>query len=197
VVVPSGVGGPERGAAWHAATIARIESAAGVGDHLVRERTMTATVDLAAGFRNPAPWPRSGRLDLRFRLAERLGRVTPRWVLSEQLGAAFVSVSTPATFPAIVYWYSSAVDCFVPSGGSKWAIEAPSLLDATRARGVAPAKVVLAYAWGDMATDLIQPSWALPLLALAKLELKDVLGFLLVVTGVLLGLVSAAFLLLA
>lgn len=99
--------------------------------------------------------------------------------LTDRIGELFVSLSTRETFPAIVYLYSGVVNYFVPSGGSKWAIEAPYLLSAAGALGVAPEKVVLAYAWGDMATDLIQPFWALPLLAVARLEFKDILGFLL------------------
>ncbi|WNG23494.1 short-chain fatty acid transporter [Cystobacter fuscus] len=113
--------------------------------------------------------------------------------LTERIGQLFVSLSTTATFPAIVYLYSGVVNYFVPSGGSKWAIEAPYLLEAARALGVAPEKVVLAYAWGDMATDLIQPFWALPLLAVARLDFKDILGFLLVAFVFYLPLVTLAF----
>ena len=113
--------------------------------------------------------------------------------LTERIGHLFVSLSTTQTFPAIVYLYSGVVNYFVPSGGSKWAIEAPYLLEAARTLGVAPEKVVLAYAWGDMATDLIQPFWALPLLAVARLDFKDILGFLLVAFFVYLPLVTLAF----
>ncbi|WNG14030.1 short-chain fatty acid transporter [Cystobacter fuscus] len=113
--------------------------------------------------------------------------------LTERIGQLFVSLSTTATFPAIVYLYSGVVNYFVPSGGSKWAIEAPYLLEAARTLGVAPEKVVLAYAWGDMATDLIQPFWALPLLAVARLDFKDILGFLLVAFVFYLPLVTLAF----
>lgn len=115
--------------------------------------------------------------------------------LTDRIGDLFISLSTQRTFPVIVYLYSGVVNYFVPSGGSKWAIEAPYLLDAAKSLGVAPAKVVLAYAWGDMATDLIQPFWALPLLSVAKLEFKDILGFLLVAFLAYLPLVTLAFLL--
>ncbi|WP_257457430.1 short-chain fatty acid transporter [Archangium lipolyticum] len=115
--------------------------------------------------------------------------------LTERIGQLFVSVSTPTTFPAIIYLYSGVVNYFVPSGGSKWAIEAPYLLEAAKTLGVGPEKVVMAYAWGDMATDLIQPFWALPLLAVARLDFKDILGFLLVAFFVYLPLVTLAFLL--
>ncbi|HZI10752.1 MAG TPA: TIGR00366 family protein [Myxococcus sp.] len=113
--------------------------------------------------------------------------------LTDRIGDLFVSLSTRETFPAVVYLYSGVVNYFVPSGGSKWAIEAPYLLKAAQQLGVAPEKVVLAYAWGDMATDLIQPFWALPLLAVARLEFKDILGFLLVAFLTYLPLVTLAF----
>ncbi|MBS1150967.1 MAG: atoE [Myxococcaceae bacterium] len=115
--------------------------------------------------------------------------------LTERLGDLFVSASTKETFPALVYLYSGVVNYFVPSGGAKWAIEGPYLLKAAATLQVPPSKVVLAYAWGDMATDLIQPFWALPLLGIAKLEFKDILGFLLLAFFVYFPLVTLAFLL--
>ncbi|HZI07704.1 MAG TPA: TIGR00366 family protein, partial [Archangium sp.] len=110
--------------------------------------------------------------------------------LTDRIGDLFVSLSTRETFPAVVYLYSGVVNYFVPSGGSKWAIEAPYLLKAAQQLGVAPEKVVLAYAWGDMATDLIQPFWALPLLAVAGLGVRDIFGFTAItclITGVVFG----------
>ena len=63
------------------------------------------------------------------------------------------------------------------TGGSKWAIEAPYLLEAGRQLGVSVPRVAMAYAYGDMSTNLIQPFWAIPLLSVAKLEFSDILGF--------------------
>ena len=80
-----------------------------------------------------------------------------------------------------LYWYSGLVNYFVPSGGSKWAIEAPYLIDAATRLGVPTPQVVLAYAWGDMATDIIQPFWALPLLAAARIDFRDIMGYALLV----------------
>lgn len=114
--------------------------------------------------------------------------------LTDQIGDAFVSMATTQTFPAIVYWYSGIVNYFVPSGGSKWAIEAPYLLNAAAELGVPPRKIVLAYAWGDMATDLVQPFWALPLLAVARIEFKELLGFLLLAFFIYAPIVTVAFL---
>ncbi len=97
--------------------------------------------------------------------------------LAEIVGNWFVSISSAKTFPAIIYWYSGIVNYFVPSGGSKWAIEAPFVLSAGQTLGVPTDKVVISYAWGDMATDLIQPFWAIPLLSVARIDFKDILGY--------------------
>ena len=80
--------------------------------------------------------------------------------LAHILGNAIAGVATPTTLPLWLYWYSGLVNYFVPSGGSKWAIEAPYLVEAANRLGVPMPHVVLAYAWGDMATDIIQPFWA-------------------------------------
>jgi short-chain fatty acids transporter len=115
--------------------------------------------------------------------------------LTESLANALVSVATEHTYPTIVYWYSGIVNYFVPSGGSKWAIEAPYIMEAAKTLGVSAPKTVIAYAWGDMATDLIQPFWALPLLSVAKLDFKDIMGYEIIIFVAYASIVTAAFLL--
>jgi short-chain fatty acids transporter len=97
--------------------------------------------------------------------------------LAQILGDAIARLATPGSLPLWLYWYSGLVNYFVPSGGSKWAIEAPYLVDAATRLGVPMPQVILAYAWGDMATDIIQPFWALPLLAAARIDFRDILGY--------------------
>lgn len=113
--------------------------------------------------------------------------------LAQILGNAIASVATPATLPLWLYWYSGLVNYFVPSGGSKWAIEAPYLVEAASRLGVPMPQVVLAYAWGDMATDIIQPFWALPLLAAARIDFRDILGYASLVFLAYISVVSLAF----
>jgi short-chain fatty acids transporter len=114
--------------------------------------------------------------------------------LATVLAEAFLRVATPRTFPLIVFWYSAVLDYFVPSGGGKWAIEALYVLKAGAALGVPATDVAMAYAYGDMATNLIQPFWAIPLLAVAGLEFRDILGFLILVFSAYAGLMSVALL---
>lgn len=113
--------------------------------------------------------------------------------LSTALGAWIAETANPRVFPLLLYWYSGIVNYFVPSGGSKWAIEAPYLVEAAERLGLGVDQVVVAYAWGDMATDLIQPFWALPLLAAARLEFRDIMGYATLVFVIYAAVVSVAF----
>ncbi len=97
--------------------------------------------------------------------------------LGAWLGELFVTFATTETYPAVVYFYSGFVNLFVPSGGSKWLIEAPYLLPAARELGVSPTTTVLAYAYGDSITNFIQPFWAIPILTVTRLKFGDVLGY--------------------
>jgi short-chain fatty acids transporter len=115
--------------------------------------------------------------------------------LAETIGRGFVSIASPKTFPVIIYWYSGILSYFIPSGGSKWAVEAPYVLSAAQTLGVPLPHAILAYAWGDMSTHFLQPFWAIPLLAIARVEFKDIIGYLALLFVVNFVVVSTAFLL--
>ncbi len=89
----------------------------------------------------------------------------------------FVSISTARTFPFFTYLSAGLVNMFVPSGGGQWAVQGPIMMPAAKALGVSYAQTASAIAWGDAWTNMIQPFWALPLLAVAKLGIKDVMGY--------------------
>ena len=98
-----------------------------------------------------------------------------------------VNVSTPVTYPLLTFLFAALLNMFVPSGGGHWAIQAPIMLPAGAALGVADGLTGTAIAWGDAWTNLIQPFWALPALAIAKLSARDIMGYCLVdllITGV-------------
>jgi short-chain fatty acids transporter len=112
--------------------------------------------------------------------------------LANRLAEAFLSVATADSLPTVVFAYSAFLNYWVPSGGAKWAMEAPYLLKSSLALNLSPAKIAMAYSYGDMATNLIQPFWAIPLLAVAKLEFKHILGYELVFFSVYSALVVLA-----
>ncbi|MBO1769932.1 short-chain fatty acid transporter [Agrococcus sp. TF02-5] len=106
----------------------------------------------------------------------------------------FVAISTPTTFGVLALLSAGLVNFFVPSGGGQFAVQAPILLDAAERIGVDPAIPIMAVAYGDQWTNMIQPFWALPLLAIAGLKMRDILGYT-TVTLIASGLVFAAILL--
>ena len=111
--------------------------------------------------------------------------------LVDALTKTLLAVSTPGSYPLVVFGYSAVLNYWVPSGGAKWAMEAPYVLGAARELSVPATSVAMAYAYGDMATNLIQPFWAIPLLGVARLEFRDILGYELLALGVYSLLVSA------
>ncbi|MGC5076682.1 short-chain fatty acid transporter [Agrococcus sp. DT81.2] len=104
---------------------------------------------------------------------------------------AFVAIATPQTFGMLALLSAGLVNFFVPSGGGQFAVQAPILLDAAERIGVDPAIPIMAVAYGDQWTNMIQPFWALPLLAIAGLKMRDILGYT-TVTLIASGIVFAA-----
>ncbi len=97
--------------------------------------------------------------------------------LGAWLGGLFAELATQRTYPLIVYVYSGFMNLFVPSAGSKWLIEAPFLIPAGQALDVSTITVLLAYAYGDSTTNLIQPFFAIPILAVTRMRFGDVVGY--------------------
>ncbi|MCQ2274650.1 MAG: short-chain fatty acid transporter [Bacteroidales bacterium] len=100
---------------------------------------------------------------------------------------ACISISTPTTYPLLTFLCAALLNMFVPSGGGHWAIQAPIMFAAGANLGVDPGLTGTAIAWGDAWTNLIQPFWAIPALAIAKLDAKDIMGFCLIdllITGI-------------
>ncbi|MEY2528957.1 MAG: short-chain fatty acid transporter, partial [Verrucomicrobiota bacterium] len=101
--------------------------------------------------------------------------------LSQQIAHAFVGISNAKTFPAIVAVYSAVLGVFVPSGGSKWVVEAPYVMAAAHELKVHLGWVVASYDLGEALANLVQPFWMLPILGLFGLRARDVMGYTFVV----------------
>ncbi|MFG6157849.1 short-chain fatty acid transporter [Halomonas sp. 1390] len=110
--------------------------------------------------------------------------------LAETLSGALISFATEATLPFWSFISAGIVNIFVPSGGGQWAVQAPVMLPAAQALGVDIPRVAMAVAWGDAWTNLLQPFWALPVLGIAGLKAKDIMGFCLIqllITGIIIA----------
>lgn len=83
----------------------------------------------------------------------------------------------PEALPAVSFYSAGLVNLFVPSGGGQWAVQGPILLEAGARSGVAPARMVMALAYGDQWTNMLQPFWALPLLGITGAKARDIIGY--------------------
>ena len=97
--------------------------------------------------------------------------------LAALIANGFVSISTEVTFPLYTFLAGGIINVFVPSGGGQWIVQGPINIPAGLALGVAPAKVAMSIAYGDQWTNMLQPFWALPLLGIAKLGVRDIMGY--------------------
>lgn len=103
---------------------------------------------------------------------------------------AMISIATPETFPLLTFLSAGIVNFFIPSGGGQWAIQGPIMMEAAAAMHADPAQTIMAFAWGDGWTNQIQPFWALPLLGVAGLSARDIMGYLIIwllISGVAIG----------
>lgn len=97
--------------------------------------------------------------------------------LGRQVTDTFIAWSSAESFPVLAFLSAGLVNVFVPSGGGQWAVQGPIMLPAGAALGVAPEVTAMAIAWGDAWTNMIQPFWALPLLGIAGLGARDIMGY--------------------
>ncbi|HSK60832.1 MAG TPA: TIGR00366 family protein [Actinomycetospora sp.] len=107
--------------------------------------------------------------------------------LAAQLSGFFTTVAGPGTLGLLAFLSAGLLNMFVPSGGGQFAVQAPIFLEAADSIGVDPAVITMAIAYGDQWTNLIQPFWAVPLLAVAGLGVRDIFGFTIItwlITGV-------------
>ncbi|WP_431125191.1 short-chain fatty acid transporter [Flagellimonas flava] len=92
----------------------------------------------------------------------------------------FVSISTETTLPIFTFLSAGLVNIFVPSGGGQWAVQGPLVLESALQLGVPLPKAIMALAYGDQVTNMLQPFWALPLLGITKLKAKEILPYTLI-----------------
>ncbi|WP_338727869.1 TIGR00366 family protein [Haladaptatus sp. DJG-WS-42] len=97
--------------------------------------------------------------------------------LTATIANFFASIATPTTWPVIGLISAGIVNIFVPSGGGQWVAQGPILLDTTAQLGMPLETAILIEMMGDQLTNMVQPFWALPLLALANLRARDIIGY--------------------
>lgn len=115
--------------------------------------------------------------------------------LAKVIAGWFVALSAAETFYMFQFWAAGIINMFIPSGGGQWAAQGPITMEAAKMMGIDPVRSAMMVAWGDQWTNMIQPFWALPVLAISGLKIRDILGYTLV-TLIASGLVFATTMLL-
>jgi len=87
------------------------------------------------------------------------------------------NISNETTFPIFTFFSAGLVNIFVPSGGGQWAVQGPIIVEATQNLGVSLSKSIMALAYGDEITNMLQPFWALPLLGITGLKANEIVPY--------------------
>lgn len=112
--------------------------------------------------------------------------------LTNIISQCFINWSTPHSFPLMTFLSSGLVNIAIPSGGGIWAVQGPVMMKAASSIGADMGNTLIAFLWGEAWTNQIQPFWALPILAVAGLGIKDIMGYcagFTIATGVFIGIV--------
>jgi len=121
--------------------------------------------------------PMSGGVLIQFPLYAGIFGILMGSGINEVLAKFFVSISTQDTLAPIVGVYSAFLGLFLPSGGGKWVVEAPYLLQAATELKVNLAWVVQCYNAAEALPNFINPFWMLPLMGLVGVKARELAGY--------------------
>ena len=92
----------------------------------------------------------------------------------------FISISNAVTYPLFTLISAGLVNLFVPSGGGQWYVQGPIVIQTAIEMKISLSKSIMALAYGDQLTNMLQPFWALPLLGITGLKARDILPYTLI-----------------
>ena len=97
--------------------------------------------------------------------------------LVDTMTESLPSIATKESF-AVTAWITGGIlNVFVPSAGGEWAIIGGPMMLAGAELGIPHGQTIAAYAVGDAHTNLLNPFWAIPLLAITELRARDMFGY--------------------
>ena len=97
--------------------------------------------------------------------------------LVDTMTESLLSIATKESF-ALTAWITGGIlNVFVPSAGGEWAIIGGPMMLAGAELGIPHGQTIAAYAVGDAHTNLLNPFWAIPLLAITELRARDMFGY--------------------
>jgi short-chain fatty acids transporter len=97
--------------------------------------------------------------------------------LSEQIAEGITTYASADNFSSWTFLSAGIVNLFIPSGGGQWAVQGPLLIQSAQSLHAPLGEVVMAFAYGDAWTNMLQPFWALPLLGITGLKARHIVGY--------------------
>ena len=94
-----------------------------------------------------------------------------------ELFSGMLTQASASQFSILTFFSAGIVNVFVPSGGGQWVVQGPIIIEGCKQLGIPFSKGILALAYGDQLTNMLQPFWALPLLGITGLKVRDILPY--------------------
>jgi short-chain fatty acids transporter len=118
-----------------------------------------------------------GQIILQYPLYAGLMGLMVKTGLAKILAGAFTAISSKATLAFWAFISGGILNMFIPSGGGQWSVQGAVFIEAAKDLGVPMHAIVNAVAYGDQWTNMVQPFWTIPLLAIAGLKMRDMMGY--------------------
>jgi short-chain fatty acids transporter len=122
----------------------------------------------------------TGPLILQYPLYGGLMGIITSTGLAAVLSKIFIRFSTAHTLPFFTYLTSLVITLFVPSGGGHWAVQGPFAIPAAVNLHSSLAGTTMAVAMGESVANMLQPFFALPILAIAGIKMRRMMGFMVI-----------------
>lgn len=104
--------------------------------------------------------------------------------LAGVISKGFLAISTARSLPFWTYVSSLIITLFVPSGGGHWAVQGPFVLPAAKELHASMAGTTMGVAMGESVANMLQPFFALPILAIAGIGMRRMMGYMVITFAV-------------
>jgi short-chain fatty acids transporter len=89
----------------------------------------------------------------------------------------FVAVANATTLPVWSFLSSLIITFLVPSAGGHWAVQGPFVVPAALSLHASVARSAMGVAMAENVSNMLQPFWAVPIVAMAGVRLQRVMGY--------------------
>jgi short-chain fatty acids transporter len=97
--------------------------------------------------------------------------------LAGLIAKAFVAIATPVTLPMWSYFSSLIITLLIPSAGGHWAVQGPFVLPAALSLHASLPRTAMGVAMAENVSNMLQPFWAVPMVAVAGIKIQKVMGY--------------------